>query len=221
MMVLLKRVWIPLVSVLLVTDVFGTESRFSHQLHIKQVGIDCLVCHGAAVTSKVVEDRNLPKKNICLSCHNGGIAPNVDTTWLTEREVEKRTFHFNHEFHLKLGNVTAVIRAALDDGRYLGESLGVRRLLNHDNACQGCHRGLEETNSVTESSLPSMSDCLVCHSEIDNPFSCEECHLPGSTLKPVDHTREFVDLHSTGKLNLNKATCLPCHGTNFSCMGCH
>ena len=220
-MVLLRRVWIPLVLILFVADIFGAESKFSHQLHINQVGADCLICHGGATTSKAAADRILPEEDTCHSCHNGAIAPIVDTAWLTERETRKRTFYFNHEFHLKIGNVTAIIRSALDEGRHLGESVGIRRFLNHDNACQGCHRGLEEINLATQSNLPSMSDCLVCHSKIDNPFSCEECHLPGSKLKPADHTREFVDLHSTGKLNLNKTTCLPCHGTNFSCMGCH
>ena len=43
----------------------------------------------------------------------------------------------------------------------------------------------------------------------------------GVNLRPADHTREFIDTHSTGKINLDKQSCLPCHGRDFPCMGCH
>ena len=218
---LLRRVWVPVLAVFLTAEGFATERKFSHRLHLKQVGVTCTGCHGSAATSRVATDRVLPQEEVCQACHDGKIAPNVDSTWLAAREVEARTFRFDHELHLKLGNVAAIIRSAIDGGSYLGESIDVRRLLSHDSTCQGCHRGLEETDLATNANLPTMSDCLVCHTEIDNPFSCEECHLPDSLLKPADHTREFIDLHSTGRLNLDKTTCLPCHGTNFACMGCH
>ncbi len=206
---------------LVATQALAAETKFSHQLHLNKVGATCTICHSAASASKQAADRNLPTAETCLACHNGETTPSVDTAWLAERELKERTFRFNHEFHLKLGNVAAIIRAALDSGSYLGKADHMGRLLNSDNSCQSCHRGLEETDLASQANLPVMSDCLVCHTEIDNPFSCEECHLSGINLKPAGHTREFIDLHSTGKVNLDKATCLPCHGTNFACMGCH
>ena len=220
-MALLRRGWIPLLGLLVATQALAAETKFSHQLHLNKVGATCTICHSAAATSKKAADRNLPKEETCLACHNGETAPTVDTAWLADRELEERTFRFNHESHLKLGNVAATIRAALDAGSYLGKAGDMRRLLNSDNICQSCHRGLEETDLASKANLPVMSDCLVCHTEIDNPFSCEECHLSGINLRPADHTRKFIDLHSTGKVNLDKTTCLPCHGTNFACMGCH
>ena len=154
-------------------------------------------------------------------CHDGGGATPVDTTGVDERKIESRSYRFNHQFHLQLGNVAPLIAAAIDNGTYLGKAGDAREQLDTNDACQACHRGVEETDIATAAHLPHMPDCLVCHSEVDNPFSCEKCHLEGVELRPADHTRTFVDLHPTGKLGLDKQTCLPCHGRNFACMGCH
>ena len=64
-------------------------------------------------------------------------------------------------------------------------------------------------------------DCLVCHPKIDPPFSCEFCHDAGPHLKPANHTPAYVDLHSTGRANLNKPACVTCHDRRFTCLGCH
>ena len=67
-----------------------------------------------------------------------------------------------------------------------------------------------------------MADCLVCHNKIDNPFSCEKCHTaPAVQLKPPSHTADYVDTHSSGKLQLDKPSCVICHGKEFTCLGCH
>ena len=197
------------------------QPGFSHQLHLNKVGVTCTVCHNSATTSKAATDRNLPQQETCLACHNGKTAPKVEISWLPEREIDERTYRFDHEFHTKLGNIAPLIAVMIDSGTYLGKHGDIRRHLDSDNECQACHRGLQETELAGKSNLPQMSDCLVCHSEIDNPFSCETCHLEGVNLKPASHTRTFIDQHSTGKLGLDKSSCLPCHGTNFACMGCH
>ena len=196
------------------------EIRFSHRLHL-QAGAVCVSCHSAASASTSATDSNLPTERQCSICHNGSAARPVDTAALSETPTAERSYRFNHEFHLKFGNVAPVLAAALDGGTYLGKADGIRERLGGANACEACHRGLEEVDSAGKANLPRMSDCLVCHSEIDNPFSCEKCHLEGVQLRPADHTRMFVDRHSTGKIQLDKASCLPCHGTTFACMGCH
>ncbi len=194
---------------------------FSHQLHLNTVGATCTTCHNSVTSSKAATDRNLPAQATCLACHNGETAPKVETSWLPERKINERTFRFDHEYHTKLGNIAPLIAVMIDSGTYLGKHGDTRRHLDSDNECQACHRGLQETDLAGKANLPQMSDCLVCHSEIDNPFSCETCHLEGINLRPASHDRTFIDQHSTGRLNLDKSTCLPCHGRNFGCMGCH
>lgn len=116
-----------------------------------------------------------------------------------------------------------MIAAAIDKQTY--HSLpadGIRAQLRAArNNCTACHRGLEESDQVTKANLPQMADCLTCHPQIQNPFSCEKCHDPGPHLSPPSHVEGFLDLHSSPKANLEKASCVICHGRRFTCLGCH
>jgi len=132
-----------------------------------------------------------------------------------------RDFRFDHQLHLRLGNLAPVIAAAIDQGNYLSPTPNIRKHLNGDNPCQACHRGLEETASARKTNLPRMADCLVCHSEIAPPFSCEFCHTKDAKIKPASHIPDYLDLHNSGKIKLEKQSCKICHGTGFRCMGCH
>jgi len=212
------------IGLLVLATTAGTaeESRFSHKLHIKEVGLPCAACHSAVKTSTAETDDNLPASETCLACHNGGEAPEIDVAWLDEHEAAERRFRFNHEFHLAMGNVAPIIAAAIESGDYLGHPPDYGDALNTTNACAACHRGLNQADVVdSKVHLPAMTDCLVCHNKVDNPFSCEQCHASDFQLKPADHSRNFVDQHSTGRMGFDKLTCQPCHGQKFTCMGCH
>lgn len=201
----------------------AAELEFSHDLHLGDVGLSCNVCHSAIIGSEESSDHNLPQQQICLACHNGQTAPSIDASPLAERQPAERGFAFSHRQHLEMENIAGKIAEAIDTGEYLGPVPAIREQLNSDQACVGCHRGIESAARVdSEVHLPNMPECLVCHDQIDNPFSCEECHAPDFAIKPANHTREFVDAHSTGKMTAaKKLTCEPCHGRNFTCMGCH
>src|SRR5204862_517126 len=131
-----------------------------------------------------------------------------------------RVARFSHAQHLKMGNAAPLIAAAIDKKTYLQPAGDIRRHLNNANACQACHRGLEESDHVTSAAMPQMADCLVCHNQIDNPFSCETCHAKDGNLKPASHVAGFLNAHTSGKLQLDKASCVVCHGVNFRCLGC-
>lgn len=198
------------------------ETRFSHKLHMGEVGLPCAACHSSVTTSAAETDDNLPASATCLACHNGGEAPEIDASWLDTHEAADRNFRFSHEFHLGMGNIAPILAAAIESGDYLGHPPDYGDALETANACSACHRGLNQADLVdSKVHLPAMTDCLVCHNKIDNPFSCEECHAADFQLKPADHTRSFVDQHSTGKMGFDKLTCQPCHGKKFTCMGCH
>ena len=188
---------------------------FSHPVHL-DLGLACTRCHAGAETGRLAADQMFPQPAVCLSCHSDGKTTPLDPDRLRWTAPE-RTYRFDHAFHVRLGDLAPLLAAAIDGGKYFG-SPQIRPLLDRAGGCTACHRGLEISETTP---LPVMSDCLVCHSEIDNPFSCSYCHLEGVNLRPADHTPEFADLHSTGKIKLDKASCLPCHGTNFECRGCH
>ena len=130
---------------------------------------------------------------------------------------------FSHQKHLKLGNVAPVIAAAIDKGTYLGKNgAEIRPLLNSSNQCEACHRGLEVSEKVSRANMPQMADCLVCHNEVEPPYSCEFCHPQDAQLKPPEiHTANFLDSHTKKTATFDKESCAVCHGRKFTCLGCH
>ena len=184
---------------------------FSHRIHLQQ-NLECVQCHTAAARSTKVEDNLLPDRQVCRGCHEEAAIPAPPSTRLSK---------FSHSLHLRMGNVAPFLASAIDHQDYLQPPGDIRPHLNTRNPCQACHRGLEESDQVTRAALPQMADCLVCHTQIEAPFSCEDCHAKDAPLKPANHVPRFMNDHSTGKLNLDKTTCALCHGRAFTCMGCH
>jgi hypothetical protein len=117
--------------------------------------------------------------------------------------------------------VGPALAAAIDAGRYLGPAGDLKGRLGTGNACLACHRGVPDTDLATAVHLPRMTDCLVCHTSIDPPFSCGKCHTADAVLKPASHTGNWADIHSSRTRVPDKSGCKPCHGVRFTCMGCH
>ncbi|MGH2374954.1 MAG: hypothetical protein ACRD96_25935, partial [Bryobacteraceae bacterium] len=67
----------------------------------------------------------------------------------------------------------------------------------------------------------AMADCLVCHSKVDPPFSCEFCHDSKAALKPASHVPDFLDSHHAKNAAVDRTTCAVCHARKFTCQGCH
>lgn len=211
--------WLALAA--LAAPLAAQDWSFPHGTHLA-LGLDCGTCHGAAKDSSEAADNLLPGGALCEACHNGQTAPAIDIAPLTGRADVVRSFRFDHSFHLGLGEIAPLVAAAIDSGNYFGKPGDARRFLDSADECGACHRGLAESARVVPGAhMPQMADCIVCHTKIDNPFSCPECHVEGADLRPADHTREFIDSHSTGKAGLDKISCQPCHGREFACMGCH
>lgn len=200
---------------------------FSHRLHLTRTKASCQDCHVAIRDSTKASDSNLPAEKNCLKCHDGQQARRECVVCHRHQESviplksPERDFRFNHQLHLELGNLAPVIAAAIDEGSYLSPAKNIRSQLNEENSCQACHRGLQETDLADRANLPQMADCLVCHAEIAPPFSCEFCHTKEAQIKPSSHAPDYLDLHNSGKVKLEKQSCKICHGTGFRCMGCH
>jgi hypothetical protein len=128
---------------------------------------------------------------------------------------------FSHKTHLKMGNISPVIAAAIDKGTYLSPPGNLRSRLNTNNPCLACHHGIEDSDGKAQSTFVAMADCLVCHNKIDPPDSCLFCHVAGSQLRPANHTKEFLESHGRANAKLDLKTCAVCHGKKFTCMGCH
>lgn len=177
----------------------------------------------AVMAAQMNHKQALDQKLECVGCHAG----QKDSVGLSERHRGKVIKDFNHALHLKMGNLAPLIAAAIDKKQYLAspnkvDIAALRAHLDTKNPCQACHRGLEtSTGALTKEHFPHMEDCLVCHNKIDAPFSCAQCHVEGQKLRPANHSPDFLDKHTTGRLQLDKTTCASCHGKRFTCLGCH
>ena len=159
-----------------------------------------------------MSDNLLPDKAICATCHKDG-----------ERTIKSPRVspvaRFSHQQHLKLGNIAPLLAKAVDARQYLSPPGDMRRWLDTKNPCEACHRGLEESDQVTEANFPRMADCLVCHNKIEPPYSCERCHAGVQALTPATHDAKWIDVHTDSKIG--KQSCAVCHGRRFTCQGCH
>ncbi|MGH9673198.1 MAG: hypothetical protein ACRD44_08455 [Bryobacteraceae bacterium] len=200
-----------IVAIAMAATAAAQSKTFSHRVHLK-LGLTCVRCHAQAPASTVASDNLLPAIVACAPCHKDMSIPAPPATLVNR---------FSHQQHLRMGNFARIIAAAIDAKSYLSAPGDLRRHLNTTNACSACHRGIEESDAVSRFNMPQMADCLVCHTQIDPPFSCEQCHARGPHLKPASHTRDYIDTHSSGKLKLDKPSCVICHGREFRCLGCH
>jgi predicted CXXCH cytochrome family protein len=204
------RLALALLAALGILQAQGTRP-FSHRLHLK-LKLACTGCHAQAAASTRAEDNLLPQKQVCLGCHKEVTIPAPPATAVA---------HFSHARHLRLGNIAPFLARAIDARIYLSPPGDLRAHLNGANPCVACHRGLEESDAMTSAALPHMADCMVCHTPIDPPDSCEVCHARGMKLKPANHTADFLDSHNRKSTVLDKASCAVCHGRKFTCLGCH
>lgn len=104
----------------------------------------------------------------------------------------RRLSRFNHQLHLKVAGKAA---------------------------CLACHRDV--TQDRPSAPLAQMAGCLVCHTQVDPPYSCEFCHGKDAQLKPASHTPDFLDTHTSKRAVPGKSSCAVCHGRKFTCLGCH
>ena len=220
---LLQRLAATAVAVFVLSCGAAQAAPFSHKLHLKLVP-KCETCHATIGASTQAADNNLPRAEACTACHKEPAlsAPRKLTVSI-----------FNHQKHAALGNIAPVVLAALRSKTYFSSPIdatpaaALEAQLNSltpstpNAACLSCHHGVAESEAPSKALHANMPDCLVCHTKIDNPFSCELCHAPGKHLMPASHTPDYVDRHSTGKMNLDKASCVVCHSKNFRCLGCH
>src|SRR5260370_15349207 len=160
--------------------------------------------------STKVEDNNLPVASACTTCHTNG-APAIKAP--RAAHIAK----FSHAQHLAMGNVAPLIAAAIDKKTYLSPPGDLRAHLNSKNACEGCHRGLESSEAGSDAAFPQMADCLVCHTKIEPPYSCEICHANGVNLMPASHDSKWLDFHSSGKAKLDRPSCALCQGRQSTC----
>jgi hypothetical protein len=137
---------------------------FQHDLHVKQLGLDCRHCHSYVEASGF---SNYPATQTCMNCHktiqkdNPRLQP-VRDSWATGKPIE----------WVKIHNVP--------DYAYFNHSAHVNRGVS----CVSCHGQVNEMNVVFQDQSQSMAWCLACHRHPEEKVRPIAPDSPGG-LSPV------------------------------------
>ncbi|MEW6195286.1 MAG: cytochrome c3 family protein [Bacteroidota bacterium] len=171
--------------------------KFSHSVH-KEV-TDCASCHTSVPESTSLNDRLLPEKSVCATCHDVEDTESCNTCHyddVNEPLIQRKSeLIFNHKLHYT----------------------------DNKTDCESCHKGLSEVSYGFESPTvnPPMNNCYSCHSgSTVAANNCETCHISTANLIPVDHQQVgFLKAHKFSAEAMD-AECEMCHDNTF-CESCH
>ncbi len=171
--------------------------KFSHTFHQQDVETTCTDCHSTVQESSTAEDRLLPTMEDCENCHDVEDEENCtqchfedEETWMA-LEVVSGEIIFNHKLHLEQESVT----------------------------CDKCHKNLNEVEFANAESMPAMQECSNCHNNQQATLECVICHTNTLTLRPVDHSADFLTTHKS-QARIDQEDCAICH-TDYDCAECH
>jgi hypothetical protein len=168
---------------------------FPHDIHVKQLGMDCRYCHSFV---EVAASSNVPNTQVCMNCHsqvqkdNPKLEP-LRESWKTGKPIEWVQIHKTPEFV------------------FFNHSVHVNRGIS----CVSCHGQVNDMPVVFHDQSQSMSWCLDCH-------RAPEEHLrpmdKGQVFDldwkpPAGQTQEEIGLKLKKEWNVNPPV--------QSCAGCH
>lgn len=207
--------------------------RFFHDKHLK-LGVKCELCHASARQSETPADSLLPDHRTCGICHQ---LASPDAAGLFPK-ASCDTCHPG--FQGTPGDLAPGGRAP---PRVAIPAANVRfshaRHTGAGVACEDCHRGMEGVQLATRDQLPTMPECVSCHTRRGIPTDCATCHLteaggalardlpgapgplePVGRFMPADHrdARWSQDHRAAGRAN--PSFCGACH-QDTDCARCH
>lgn len=129
-----------------VTDAAVTRDQpvpFSHEHHVRGLGIDCRYCHNSVENSSFA---GIPPTKTCMTCHsqiwtNAALLEPVRESWRTGRPIRWTRVHNLPEFV------------------YFDHSIHVQKGVG----CASCHGRVDEMPLTYQSASLQMEWCLTCH----------------------------------------------------------
>jgi hypothetical protein len=118
---------------------------FSHEHHVRGLGLDCRYCHTSVTDSSFA---GLPATKICMACHskiwtNAPVLEPVRESWRTGTAIAWQRVHnlpdyvyFNHQIHVEKGV-----------------------------GCTTCHGQVDQMPLMMQAAPLQMGWCLSCHRE--------------------------------------------------------
>jgi hypothetical protein len=170
---------------------------FSHQHHVRELGIDCRYCHTAV---EVSAEAGFPPTETCMSCHSQiwtnsplleplrkSLETNTPIKWNKVNKVPEFVY-FNHSIHISRGLNCNICHGPMQDQHitYKGNSFQMQW-------CLQCHRDPARYVGTMETNDPHMSP----RQQVFNLYWKIQA---GEHLSPAEHTI------STGEFTGTKPT---------------
>jgi len=173
------------------------DLTFSHALHVGELTIECMACHGQVTGSARADDRNLPGHDECAVCHEDAIeGDRCGTCHMRPEAIAPppalaREIIFSHKDHL------------------------ARQL-----DCADCHPDVSKTVRLSGENMPDMERCVTCHDGRKTPFDCSLCHSDPSGVKRRSHPAGWLRDHKY-RAPRDDSSCKTCHPDTDYCQDCH
>jgi hypothetical protein len=172
---------------------------FPHDVHVKQMGMDCRYCHSFV---EVAAHSNVPTTQVCMNCHqqiqkDSPKLQAVRDSWQTGKPIEWVQVHktpdyvyFNHSAHVNRGV-----------------------------SCVSCHGKVNEMPVVYHSQPLSMAWCLDCHRHPENALrplnqitnlDWVPAVKPGQTPAEAQ-VAQGLELKKAWNINPPDGNCAGCH----------
>jgi len=221
--------------------------RFNHQKHVKQLGMGCGTCHGAARTSQKAADSLLPPATRCDGCHGTDHRNLAEVSTDEPRQLGQCGFCHNG-FDPARPAIVARVFVPKPNLRFNHQ----KHVVGARMSCASCHGKVEELTMATRDQLPRMRQCVTCHvlgasdagrskaavatGRAKPSGACATCHLtesnglmttsfasgkmlPPPWLHDAGHDADFVRRHKLVAGD-DSRFCASCHQERF-CVGCH
>ncbi len=132
---------------------------FSHQIHVGQLGLECLFCHTTADKSYYA---GVPPVQTCMNCH---VAVKLES-----EEVQKIHEYWNNEEPIPWNRVH---RIRIRNHVYFSHERHVKKGIE----CKECHGAVEAMEKIRAVSSLKMGWCVSCHLKEEAPVDCLICHM--------------------------------------------
>jgi hypothetical protein len=172
---------------------------FPHDVHVKQMGMDCRYCHSFV---EVAAHSNVPTTQVCMNCHqqiqkDSPKLQAVRDSWQTGKPIEWVQVHktpdyvyFNHSAHVNRGV-----------------------------SCVSCHGKVNEMPVVYHSQPLSMAWCLDCHRHPENALRPLDQITNLDWVPAVKPGQTPAEAQVAQGLELKKAWNI--NPPDGNCAGCH
>ncbi len=147
--------------------------EYSHELHARELGIDCRYCHTNVERSAVA---TVPPTQSCMNCHqlvkvDSPKLASIRDSWESGKRIEWIRVH------------------KLPDYAYFDHSVHVTSGVG----CSECHGRVDEMERVRQVQPLSMAWCLDCHRDVRSRQGASRFLRPESEITNMEYKR---DLHA-------------------------